>query len=572
MAEPDATPEPQQELSPVERLKAASRYLRGTINESLADRLTAAVAEDDAQLLKFHGTYQQDDRDLRNERAGQKLEPAYEFMIRVRATGGIVTPQQWLELDRIARVYANSSLRLTTRQTFQLHGVLKWKLRHTIREINEALLTTIAACGDVNRNVMCNPNPYQSEVHEEVYQYAARIGEHLLPGTTAYHEIWLGDEKVADSRPDEEPIYGPTYMPRKFKIAVAVPPSNDVDVLAHDLGFIAVVEEGRLAGFNVSVGGGMGMTHGETDTWPNLASVIGFCRPEQAVEVAEKVVLVERDFGDRTNRKHARLKYTIHDRGVEWFKEELSARLGWPLDEPRPYHFEHNGDRYGWTKGTGGKWHLTLFIENGRIRDFDGYPLLTGLRNIAERHEGDFRMTPNQNLIIGNVAAEKKAEIEALVREYHLEDGSRISPLRLGAMACVAFPTCGLAMAESERYLPQLITKLEGLLGEAGLSEDEIVVRMSGCPNGCSRPYLAEIAFVGKAIGKYNVYLGGEFAGRRLGKLYRENIGEEEILAALGPIFQRYANERQAGERFGDFVIRAGYVREVTSGPDFHEP
>jgi sulfite reductase (NADPH) hemoprotein beta-component len=571
MSDPDPTVEQQKNLTEVERIKASSRYLRGTIVESLADRLTASVPESDIQLLKFHGTYQQDDRDLRNERARQKLEPAYEFMIRIRAAGGIITPQQWLELDRLAQCHGDGSLRLTTRQALQLHGVLKWDLKETIRQINEVLLSTIAACGDVNRNVMCNPNPYQSEVHAEVYQWSQRVSEHLTPKTTAYHEIWVEDQKVLDSREDQEPIYGPTYLPRKFKIAVAVPPSNDVDVFAHDLGFIAVVEDGRLAGFNVSVGGGMGMTHGKTATYPNLAWVIGFCRPEQVIDVAEKVVLVQRDFGDRTNRRHARLKYTIGDRGVEWFKEELHNRLSWQLEPSRPYHFEHNGDRYGWTKGTNGNWHLTLYVENGRIRDLDHCTLMTGLRRIAEQHQGDFRLTPNQNLIVGNVAEQHKPQIKQLVAEYHLHDGSQTSALRRNAMACVALPTCGMAMAEAERYLPDLLTKLEAILAEAGLQHDEIVVRMSGCPNGCSRPYLAEIGFVGKAIGKYNVYLGGEFAGQRLNKLYRENIGEEEILDALKPIIFRYAKERESGERFGDFVIRAGYVREVKSGHDFHD-
>ena len=570
-----------------ENVKTASNFLRGTILKSFENRVTASVPENDNMLLKFHGTYMQDNRDLRDERARQRLEPAFDFMVRIRAAGGIVTPQQWLQLDDLAHKYANGELRLTTRQSFQLHGVLKWNLRQTIHDINLTLLNTLAACGDVNRNVMCNPNPYQSEVHGEVYEWAKRLSLHLAPRTRAYHEIWLGEQAVVPPPQDEEPLYGAAYLPRKFKIAIAVPPSNDVDVTAHDVGLIAIVENERLAGFNVSVGGGLGMTHGEPATFPNLGWVIGFCRPEQVLDVAEKVLTTQRDFGDRSNRKHARLKYTILDRGVDWFKDELQRRLGWPLGPERPFHFEHHGDRYGWVKGTNGKWHLTLFIENGRIRDPrpgvpgtpgcpEDYPLMTGLRTIAQSHDGDFRLTANQNLIVGNVSEENRPRIEQLVQSYKLSDGQRPgvpgapSALRRNAMACVALPTCGLAMAESERYLPSLVTKLEVLLAEAGLADKEIVIRMTGCPNGCARPYLAEIGLVGTALGKYNVYLGADFTGTRLNRLYRENIGEEEILAALKPIIHRYAQERQPDEHFGDFVVRVAYVRAVADGPDFH--
>jgi sulfite reductase (NADPH) hemoprotein beta-component len=570
-----------------ENVKAASNFLRGAILQSFGNRVTASVPESENFLLKFHGTYMQDNRDLRDERARQRLEPAFDFMVRIRAAGGIVTPQQWLQLDALAHKYANGEIRLTTRQSFQLHGVLKWNLRQTIHDINQTLLDTLAACGDVNRNVMCNPNPYQSEVHAEVYEWAKRLSLHLAPRTRAYHEIWISDPQagsvaVVPPPQDEEPMYGATYLPRKFKIAIAVPPSNDVDVTAHDVGLIAIVESApehrapRLAGFNVSAGGGLGMTHGEPATFPNLGWVLGFCRPEQVLDVAEKILTTQRDFGDRSNRKHARLKYTILDRGVEWFQEELQRRLGWRLEPQRPFQFEHHGDRYGWVEGTNRKWHLTLFIENGRIRDWEDYPLMTGLRTIAESHDGDFRLTANQNLILGNIAEENRPRIEELVQSYKLSDGQRPAPnrpgaLRRNAMACVALPTCGLAMAESERYLPLLVTKIEGLLAEAGLAEDEIVIRMTGCPNGCARPFLAEIGFVGKALGKYNLYLGADFAGTRLNRLYRENVGEEEILATLKPIIARYAQERQPGEHFGDFVVRVRYVRAVADGPDFHQ-
>jgi len=557
-------------LTPVEHIKNDSRYLRGSIVESLSNQITGAVAPEDTHLLKFHGTYQQDDRDLRNEREKQKLEPAFEFMIRVRVPGGIATPEQYLEMDRLAHQYANGSLRLTTRQAFQFHGILKWNLKQTIKEINDSLLDTIAACGDVNRNVMCSPNFDQSDVHQEAYEWSKKISEHLTPQTTAYHEIWLDKEKVADSRDDEEPIYGKSYLPRKFKIGMAIPPANDVDVFSQDLGYIALVEDGKLQGFNVTVGGGMGMTHGDTATYPNLGYVIGFCKPDQAVEVAEHIVKIQRDFGDRTNRKHARLKYTINDRGVAWFKAELHERLGYELEEKRPYKFEFAGDRYGWTQGTNGKWNLTLFIQNGRIRDYKGYLLMTGLREIAKIHDGDFRLTGNQNVMVGNVPEENKAKIEAIVKEYNLTDGKHTSALRRNSIACVALPTCGLAMAEAERYLPYLLDKVEVILDDVGLNDEEIVIRMTGCPNGCGRPYLGEIGFVGKAPGKYNMYLGAGFAGERLNKLYKENIGEEEILESLKPLLQQYATEREGGERFGMFAIRKGFVKYVNNGLDFH--
>lgn len=559
--------------SDVEDIKTRSNYLRGTLVEVLQDRITGSIPEDENRLMKFHGSYMQDDRDLRNERKKQKLEPAYQFMLRVRAPGGVVTSDQWLMMDRIAGQYGSGTIRLTTRQSFQLHGVLKWNMKKTIQEVNDSLLATLAACGDVNRNVMCNPNPEQSEIHAEVYEWASRLSKHLEPQTNAYHEIWLDGEKVVDSQEssgEQEPIYGSVYLPRKFKIGLAIPPANEVDVFSQDLGLIAIIENGSLKGFNVSAGGGMGMTHGDSKTYPQIGQVIGFCTPEQVVELAEKTVTIQRDYGDRSVRKHARFKYTIDDRGIEWFMQELSNRLGWELEEARPYHFDHNGDRYGWVKGTQGKWHLTLFIQNGRIKDEDNYQLMTGLREIAKIHTGDFRLTPNQNLIIAGVTSQKKKKIEELAKNHGLTDGIHYSALRRNSMACVAFPTCGLAMAESERYLPTLLDKIEPLLKEAGLQDEEIVIRMTGCPNGCARPGLAEIALIGKAPGKYNLYLGGGFAGNRLNKLYKENIGETEILQSLQPIIDQYAKDRRKGEHFGDFTIRMGYIQEVRSGLDFH--
>ncbi|WP_043967062.1 assimilatory sulfite reductase (NADPH) hemoprotein subunit [Anoxybacillus thermarum] len=558
--------------SDVERIKRESNYLRGTLKETMENRITAGIPEDDNRLMKFHGSYLQDDRDLRSERQKQKLEPAYQFMIRVRTPGGVATPEQWLAMDELARKYANGTLKLTTRQAFQFHGVLKWNMKKTLQAINDALLTTLAACGDVNRNVMCNPNPYQSEVHAEVYEWAKRLSDYLLPQTRAYYEIWLDEEKVAGTpEVEQEPIYGPLYLPRKFKIGIAVPPSNDIDVFSQDLGFIAIMENGKLVGFNVAIGGGMGMTHGDRTTYPQLAKVIGFCKPEQVIDVAEKVVTIQRDYGNRSVRKHARFKYTIDRLGLDAVKTELERRLGWNLEEARPYYFEHNGDRYGWVEGVNDTWHFTLFVEGGRVKDTDDYPLMTGLREIAKVHTGDFRLTANQNLVIANVPSEKKEEIDALIQHYKLTDGKHYSALRRNSLACVALPTCGLAMAEAERYLPTLIDKIEEIVEENGLRDEEITIRMTGCPNGCARHVLGEIALIGKSVGKYNMYLGAAFDGSRLGKLYRENIGEKEILSELRTLLFRYAKERLPGERFGDFVIRAGIVKETTDGTNFHD-
>lgn len=560
--------------SDVERIKKDSNYLRGTLKESMLEPISSGISDDDNRLMKFHGSYLQDDRDLRNERQKQKLEPAYQFMLRVRTPGGVSTPEQWLVMDDLAQKYGNGTLKLTTRQAFQMHGILKWNMKQTIQDIHASMLDTIAACGDVNRNVMCNPNPYQSDIHEEVFEWSKQLSDYLLPRTRAYHELWLDEEKVASTpEVDEEtePMYGPLYLPRKFKIGIAVPPSNDVDVYSQDLGFIAIVEEGKLVGFNVAIGGGMGMTHGDKQTYPQLAKVIGFCTPDRILEVAEKIITIQRDYGNRSVRKYARFKYTVDRLGLDTVVKELENRLGWKLEEAREFHFEHNGDRYGWEKGVRGKWHFTLFVQGGRVTDYDGYPLMTGLREIAKVHTGDFRLTANQNLVIANVSSQKKKQISELIEQYGLTDGKHYSALRRSSLACVSLPTCGLAMAEAERYLPTLIEQIDEILDENGLRNQEITIRMTGCPNGCARPALGEIAFIGKAPGKYNMYLGAAFDGSRLSKMYRENISESEILSELRVLISRYAKERHDGEHFGDFVVRVGVVKAVTDGTNFHD-
>ena len=551
------------EFSPVERIKAASRGLRGTIVESLADPITGALREDDAQLLKLHGSYQQDNRDVREERRLQKLEPAYSFMIRTRLPGGVCTPQQWLAMDELARRYANGSLRLTTRQAFQLHGVIKRELKETIAAINRALIDTIAACGDVNRNVMASVLVVESPAHAEVQLWARRLSEHLLPRSRAYHEIWLDGVRLDDTPGtaiEAEPILGRTYLPRKFKCGIAIPPSNDVDVYSQDLGFIAVIDHGALRGFNVCVGGGLGTTHGEPATYPRLADLIGFVTPEQLLAVAEAVVTTQRDFGDRSNRKHARLKYTIDERGLAWFVAEVQTRAGFTLAAARPWKFTTSGDQFGWRSSADGLSHLLLRIPSGRIADREGAPWLSGLRAIARVHSGDFRITPNQNLLIARVGADRRAQIDELVRQHGLDLYLRVHPVHRDALACVALPTCPLAMAEAERYLPALLELVEGRLAAHGLSQVPMLLRISGCPNGCSRPYLAEIGLIGKAPGRYNLHLGSDAQGQRLNVLYRENLDQAAIVEVLDGLFAKYARERLDSERFGDYLWRAKHL------------
>lgn len=553
-------------LSADERMKDASDYLRGTIAEGLLDRITGAVpSADDVKLMKFHGIYQQDDRDLRDERRRQKLEPAYQFMIRVRLPGGVCTPAQWLKLDELARAHGGETLRITIRQTFQFHWVLKDSLRPIIQGLHETLLDTIAACGDDSRGVMSTVDPQASRFHAEVAALAKRVSDHVIPKTRAYHEIWYGDERVASSAP-EELFYGRTYMPRKFKIGFALPPSNDIDVYAQDLGFIAIGGEGGLEGFNVVIGGGMGRTDQAPETYPRLASLIGFVPEDRVIACADAVMTVQRDYGDRKDRQRARFKYTIDDKGLDWVKAEIERVMGASFEEARRFSFASNGDTFGWQETPDGRFHRTIFVENGRLDT----RLLDAFRDVARIHRGTFRMTPNQNVIIAGVWAEDRAAIEALLAE-HWPDGSEASTLRRNAIACVALPTCGLAMAESERYLPSLLGRIEAILAAHGLPEEPITIRMSGCPNGCSRPYIAEIGLTGRAPGKYNLYLGGGFHGDRLNRMIRENVGEAVILEVLDEVLGRYAREREPGERLGDFTIRAGIVREVTEGHLFND-
>ena len=568
-------------LSEVEIIKDKSDYLRGTLEQSLQNPLTGALYPDDTNLIKFHGSYQQTDRDLDSERKTQKLEPLYSLMIRVRVPGGIATPAQWLRMDELADQYGNGTFKLTTRQAFQLHGIKKRQLKATIQGFNAVMLDSIAGCGDVNRNVMCSPNPDESQIHDAVAQLAREISDAFTPRTTAYYEVFLDGQAVDASQPfsstknaagkDEEPIYGKTYLPRKFKIALAVPPQNDTDIFANDVGLIAIAQAGKLVGFNLAAGGGLGMTFGMPDTFPRLADLLGYIDKKEVIKVCEAIITTQRDHGNRENRKFSRLKYTMERMGLEAFKAEVEKRSGVVFQALQPFKFQHSGDPLGWAKTHTGNFNLGLFIEGGRVMDTPDFPLKTSLRMLALIHDGDFRLTGNQNLVIGNISPQKRPLVEAILEKHGILAATyRQTALRQNSIACVALNTCTLAFAEAERYLPSLIDKIDLLLLANKLEKEAINIRMTGCPNGCGRPYLAEIGLIGKSLGYYNLYLGGAHNGERLNKLYREMLNEAAILSELEPILAHYAKERLRGEHFGDFVIRQGYVQATTHGTNFH--
>ncbi len=561
MTTDSAAPKP---LVANEGIKTASHHLRGNLKAEFADTSTATVSADSEQLTKFHGLYQQDDRDQRIALRKAGKDKAHSFMIRVRLPGGKATPQQWLALDELAGKLSNPSLRITTRQTFQFHGVLKGNMKPLIQEMHKVLLDSIAACGDVNRNVMAPVNPEQSPALEQVYQDAKNWSDYALPKTRAYHEIWLDEELVAGGEPESEPMYGSTYLPRKFKTGFAVPPTNDVDVYSQDLGFIAIIEDGKLLGYNVTVGGGLGMSHGNEETFPRLADSLGFITRDLVNKIGEAVLTTQRDFGDRTNRKHARLKYTIEDRGIAWFKAQVEQRSGVAFAPARAITFKTIQDPHGWHQNADGSWFYGLHILSGRIVDRAGWPMKTALREIAQMHRGDFRLTPSQNVTISGVSEKEKPVIDAILARYGLDKENARSGLRLNALSCVSLPTCGLALAESERALPDILARFETVFDEAGLHEDAISLRVTGCPNGCARPYLAEIGFVGKAPNKYALYLGAAYNGTRLNRLVSPSITIEDAVTLLEPVIKRYAKERNDGEQFGDFCERVILPTDAT--------
>ena len=565
----------------VELAKDKGNYLRGNIEKNFADPITGSIPDDDTYLLKFHGTYQQDDRDVRELRREKKLEPAYSFMTRMRVPGGQLTPKQWIASDDISTQYGNNTMKLSTRQAVQFHGLLKFDFKKVIQAMDKALLDSIGGCGDVNRNVMCDPDPTESDIHAQVFPWAQKVSEHLLPKSRAYHEIWLdegkgeGKKRVDSNAENEEfsePMYGRLYLPKKFKIGIAIPPNNDADIYINDIGIVAIIKNRKLQGFNIAIGGGLAMTFGREDTYPRLATDIAYIEPEKLLEVCQQILEIQRDYGDRTDRKQARLKYTVDRMGLDNFREMLVERLGYDLEQAKPVEFKTSADKFGWHQAKNKEWHLTLFVEHGRVIDKEGSPLKTALREIAELEVCNFRLTANQHLILVNIEESKKADIEAVLAKHGLSsDTSHLSGMRRNAIACVAFNTCPLAMAESERYLPSLIDKIDPILEKNDLFKEEIKIRMTGCPNGCGRSVMGEIGFVGKSMGKYNMYLGSSHQSDRLSKLYKENLDEKAILAELEVLLADYAKNRKKNEHFGDFVIRADYVKETVEGLDFHD-
>ena len=549
-----------------EGLKSSHPALGGTIAQTLANPELDHFTEDDYEFLKFHGVYQQDDRDKR--KSGRQ----WIFMVRTKFPGGVLGAKQYAACDDLASRYGNNTLRITTRQDFQFHGIIKSGLRQTIKGLNDALVTTIAACGDVERNVMAPPTPATSSLVDHVLEQARELSNALNPATRAYHKIWIeGQELNLNDNTNKDfvdPLYGRVYLPRKFKTAFAIPPLNDIDIFTNDLGFIVIAEGEKLLGYNLIAGGGMGMSHGNAQTFPRLADVIGFLAPEHLETAAKAVLGIHRDFGDRTNRKHARLKYVLAERGVDWCRAEVEERAGLKLEPPRPFKFTRQGDLLGWHRQTNGNYFLGLFVENGRIKDANGYRLKTGLRKVIEQFQPEVRLTPSQNILLVNVRAEQRDGIDRVLSEHGVSVGNPFTPTRLASMACPALPTCGLSLAESERIMPDLLTRIEQLLAELGLPDQEIVVRMTGCPNGCARPYVAEIGFVGKSPGKYQIYLGGNEASTRLNRLYKESVKMEEIINELRPLLTRYVQERIPGERFGDWCARALWKEQAAVAPN----
>lgn len=543
-----------------ERVKEESRHLRGTIKEEFVSEVTH-FSRDNVSLLKFHGTYQQDDRDVRNSRRKQGLEQLYMLMVRSKVPGGRLTAKQYLAHDELADRYGNNTLRITTRQGFQFHGVFKKNLKAVISGINRELGTTLGACGDVVRNTLGCPAPSSDRIQLQVHEHAKVISDMLLPKTRAYHEIWLNGEQMKQGEREEEPIYGEGYLPRKFKVAIAFPEDNCVDVYTNDIGIVPEVKEGTLAGFNILVGGGLGMSHGSKETFPRLADPLCFVGPKALLDITKAIVLVQRDFGDRKSRKHARMKYLIHDRGLDWFRGEVEKRFGQKLNPPHPIHWKGFENHLGWHAQGNGLWYFGISVENGRIKDEAPLKMKSGVKAIVKRFMTPVCLTTTQDILISDLKESEKREFEALLSSYGIPLPAALSSIEKHAMACPALPTCGLAITESERTLPSIIDELELILKSLGLQDEKITLRMTGCPNGCARPYSSEIGLVGRAVGTYNIYLGGNLDGTRLNEIYLEQVPEKEMVNKLTAVFRLFQKHREPGEPFGNFCHRFGMAK-----------
>jgi sulfite reductase (ferredoxin) len=550
------------EPSKVERIKAASNGLRGTIAQELAEP-TERFGEDDHQLLKFHGIYQQEDRDQRKAARGTDAPKAYSFMVRTKNPGGYVPAAFFLGLAEIARTLASGTLRVTTRQAFQLHGVHKSNLKEVIATIGETLGSTLGACGDINRNVLSAAAPFATPAYRIAREAARAIADLLTPRTGAYYEIWYDGELAHTTQQEAEPIYRDVYLPRKFKIAVGVAGDNSVDIYTNDIGVVPVLSDVNvLLGYDLFVGGGLGATHRKPGTYPRLSDEFGFVEPADLLPFVRAIVEAQRDYGDRTNRKHARLKYTIADRGIDWFRSEVERYANKKMAPFRPLPAWQHRDYLGWHEQGDGRLFVGLSIENGRIKDDERARTFSALCAIVAEYDIDLVLTPQQNVLLVDIPRAVRPAIEALLASHGVRPIEAISLIERNAMACPALPTCGLALAESERSLPGIVDVLEARLAELGLSKEPISIRMTGCPNGCARPSTAEIGIVGVSADRYNISIGGSFNSTRLNKLYREMVPAAEIAAVLDPLFVDFAKDRQPGESFGDFTLRTISYRE----------
>jgi sulfite reductase (ferredoxin) len=551
--------------SKVEHAKAASRFLRGSISAALADAEPAFSAEN-YLLLKFHGIYQQDNRDVRTDRRRQGLDVDTICMVRVSIPGGILESEQYLVMDRLSDAVGDGTLRITTRQGIQFHFVHKADLPTLIATLNDHLVTTLGACGDVVRNTTCCPAPLAGQHRAGISEHARRVARHFRPRTRAYYQIWLDGEQAVTAEvpgevPGEEPLYGSVYLPRKFKIGFAAPNDNCVDVFTNDVGVIPVVEDGELRAFTLLVGGGMGKSHTNPDTFPRLADPLTTVHPDELIEVLEAIVKVHRDDGDRHNREHARLKYLVEEWGVDRIRDQVSANLGRPLAPAEPFTLDHADDHLGWHEQFDGRWFLGIKVENGRIADREGERLRSALRTVVERFGAGVRFTSREDALLTDIDAEDRDAVDVVLREHGVVPVEQLVAIRRNSFACPALPTCGLALTESERVMPEVLDAVAGELAALGLGDLDVHVRMTGCPNGCARPYTAEIGLVGRGKKSYDIHLGGETVGVRLNRVFAENVPRDELAGVLRPVLAHYRAARGADERFGDFCHRLGVDR-----------